>query len=329
MSAPLIEIEGLSLTFGGQRRFLARRTPEVRAVDAIDLTVRDGESLGIVGESGCGKSTLAKTVFGLLRETAGMIRLDGEIVSGLPPQEARKARRMIQYVHQDPGAALDPWWRVGDTLHETLLIHGLKDRAERQKRIDTLLEAVGLESDAARRYPHELSGGQQRRVGLARILSLRPRVVILDEPTSGLDLSVQASVLSLLNDLRERFSLTYIFISHDLSVVRRICDRVAVIYLGRIAELAEVDALFANPRHPYSRGLFASAPSLEPNLDASVPLDGDPPSPVDVPSGCAFRTRCSYAHGECAARIPPLVPVVHGGFAACPVINPAPEVRHE
>ena len=329
MSAPLIEIEGLSLTFGGKRRFLARRTPEVRAVDAIDLTVHDGESLGIVGESGCGKSTLAKTVFGLLRETAGTIRLDGQIVSGLPPHEARKARRMIQYVHQDPGAALDPWWRVGDTLHETLLIHGVRDRAERQKRIDELLEAVGLASDAARRYPHELSGGQQRRVGLARILSLRPRVVILDEPTSGLDLSVQASVLSLLNDLRERFSLTYIFISHDLSVVRRICDRAAVIYLGRIAELAAVDALFADPRHPYSRGLFASAPTLEPNLDAAVPLDGDPPSPVDVPSGCAFRTRCGHALDQCAARIPPLVPVVHGGVAACPVINPTPEARRE
>ena len=321
MTVPLMEVNGLSLTYGGRRRFLARRAPEVHAVDNVDLTLNEGEALGIVGESGCGKTTLAKTIFGLLHESAGSIYLEGRAVSSLPPKQARRARRMIQYVHQDPGAALDPWWRVGDTLHETLYIHGVDERAERQKRIHELLEAVGLAQDVVRRYPHELSGGQQRRIGLARILSLRPRVVILDEPTSGLDLSVQASVLSLLNDLRAQYSLTYIFISHDLSVVRRVCDRVAVMYLGRVAELAQVDALFQDPRHPYTQGLFASAPTLEPKLDLAVPLEGDPPSPLDVPSGCAFRTRCKHAVAACVASKPPLVPVRHGGVAACPVLN--------
>jgi len=319
---PVLSVTRLSTVFGGGRRLLARPAPQVRAVASVSLDVASGESLGIVGESGCGKTTLAKTIFGLLREAEGEIALDGRVVSGLAPREARRARAAIQYVHQDPGAALDPWWRVGDTLEETLRIHGVSERGERARRIDEILEAVGLGQDARRRYPHELSGGQQRRVGLARILSLRPRIVILDEPTSGLDLSVQANVLALLGELRQRFALTYMFISHDLSVVRRLCDRAAVMYLGRVVELAPVDALFADTRHPYTRALFASAPSLTPKLDATELLPGDPPGPHDAPSGCAFRTRCVHATAACAAERPELAAIAPRHLAACPILNP-------
>jgi len=322
MSAPILRVEGLTKVFGGQRRFLVRPTPAVRAVDDVSLDLYPGEALGVVGESGCGKTTLAKTIFGLLRETEGSIRLDGKVVSGVAPRVARQARAAVQYIHQDPGAALDPWWRVDDTLDETLRIHGVAEREVRRRRIDEILDAVGLDREVLRRYPHEISGGQQRRVGLARILSLRPRIVILDEPTSGLDLSVQATVLALLNELRERFGLTYLFISHDLAVVRRICDRAAVMYLGHVVELAPVERIFADPRHPYTHALFASAPSLTPRPDEEAPLLGDPPSPERAPSGCAFRTRCAHVRPACAEAFPPLARIEEGHFAACPVINP-------
>jgi oligopeptide/dipeptide ABC transporter ATP-binding protein len=320
---PILSVSGLVTVFGGRRRFLARPKPAIRAVDGVDLALAPGESLGIVGESGCGKTTLAKTVFGLLRETAGEIRLEGRVVSGLEPRAARRARAAIQYVHQDPGAALDPWWRVGDTLRETLAIHGVRDRDERDRRIAEIVAAVGLGPDTLRRYPHELSGGQQRRIGLARILALRPKIVILDEPTSGLDLSVQASVLTLLDELRRRFGLTYIFISHDLAVVRRVCDRAAVMYLGRVVETAGAEALERDPRHPYTRALYASAPTLKPREMTEPPLLGDPPSASRVPSGCAFHTRCPHAEPSCARERPALALITDGRYAACPVLNPA------
>ena len=293
----ILSAAGLVVELGGSRRFLAS-TPAVRAVDGVDIALTEGETLAVVGESGCGKTTLARALLGVQREAAGRITLDGEDVSALAPVQARSVRKAIQYVHQDPGAALDPWWRVGATLAEGLVLHGVRDPAEQQARIAETLQAVGLDPAMAGRYPHELSGGQQRRIGLARILLLRPRIIILDEPTAGLDLSVQAAVLRLLRDLRARFGLTYLLISHDLSVVRRVADRVAVMYLGRIVEEAPTDALFATPHHPYTRALIAAAPSLEGDAGAA-PLAGDPPSLRAVPRGCRFHPRCPMAIEVC------------------------------
>lgn len=292
---PLLTARGLEVGFAGQGGAGA-----VRAVDGVDLEVRAGEVVGLVGESGCGKTTLGRTLLGQQRESAGEIRLAGQLVSGLAPRQARQARRSIQYVHQDPGAALDPWWTVGATLHEALLVAGMKDKAERARRIETMLEAVGLPPNVMDRYPHEFSGGQQRRIGLARTLVLRPSVVILDEPTSGLDLSVQATVLKLFMDMKERFGLTYVFISHDLSVVRLLCDRVMVMYLGRIVEQGPVDTLFRHPVHPYTQALLGAAPRLDPDAVLAAPaITGDPPSAAALPQGCRFAPRCPAALDDC------------------------------
>jgi len=313
---PLLEVADLARHFPMRNAF-GRRTGWLRALDGVSLAVAPGEILGLVGESGCGKSTLGKTVMGIFPPTAGVIHFQGREIGGLPRRERRRVARHLQYVYQDPGAALDPRWKIRSSLHEPLLIHTSLARPARDAQVEEILRAVGLPDAHLDLYPHELSGGQQRRVGLARILMLKPRLVILDEPTSGLDVSVQASVLTLFRRLQETFALTYLFISHDLAVVRAMCRRVAVMYLGKLVEVGEAGALFADPRHPYTRSLLAAVPRIGGRrITGDVALEGEPPNPRDVPSGCRFRTRCPLAQARCAAEEPPLRPVA-GQLVAC------------
>jgi oligopeptide transport system ATP-binding protein len=303
---PLLELIDLTRHFP-TRNAIGRRTGSVRAVDGVSLTVAKEETLGLVGESGCGKSTLGKTVMGIYSPTAGEIRFLGREIGRLRGAERRRVAKDLQYVYQDPGASLDPRWKIGPLLHEPLKIHTRLSRAEREREVGAILRAVGLPDAHLDLYPHELSGGQQRRVGLARILTLKPRLVILDEPTSGLDVSVQASVLKLFRRLQGAFALTYLFISHDLAVVRAMCQRVAVMYLGKIVELGPAAAVFEAPQHPYTRSLLAAVPRIGgPRVTRDFSLEGEPPSPRDVPAGCRFRTRCPLAEPVCAAEEPPL-----------------------
>jgi ABC-type glutathione transport system ATPase component len=278
---PILELRNVSVLLGGTRHLFRKQVPPVAAVNDVSLTILPGEVLALVGESGCGKTTLGRTVLGLQREAAGEILLDGRNVAGLTPQQARKVRTNIQYVHQDAAAALDPWWSIGATLGEGLLIQGVRSEKERAGKVDAMLASVGLEPDAGRRYPHEFSGGQLRRIALARILLLQPRLLILDEPTSGLDMSVQATVLNLLQDLRRALGLTYLFISHDLSVVERLSDRVAIMLRGQIVECAPAREVFARPTHPYTKALLAAAPRLDRRQPSSV----QPREMIMPPSG--------------------------------------------
>ena len=318
MSAPLLEVVDLVRHFPVRNAF-GRRIGWLRAVDGVSLAVSPGETLGLVGESGCGKSTFGKTVMGIYTPTAGDIRFAGREIGRLARRERRALAKDLQYVYQDPGASLDPRWKVVHSLHEPLRIHTRLSRAERDREVRAILTAVGLPDAHLDLYPHELSGGQQRRVGVARILTLRPRLVILDEPTSGLDVSVQASVLKLFRSLQATFALTYVFISHDLSVVRAMCARIAVMYLGKIVELGETAAIFERPRHPYTQSLLAAVPLIGGRrVTQAFALEGEPPNPRDVPSGCRFRTRCPLVHDRCAVEEPALR-AVDGRVVACHV----------
>ena len=318
MSAPLLELNDLVRYFPVRSAF-GRRVGWLRAVDGVSLSVAPGETLGLVGESGCGKSTLGKTVMGIYTPMSGEIRFAGREIGRLPRRQRRAVAKDLQYVYQDPGASLDPRWKVGHSLHEPLKIHTRLSRVEREREVRRILTAVGLPDAHLDLYPHELSGGQQRRVGLARILTLRPRLVILDEPTSGLDVSVQASVLKLFRSLQETFALTYVFISHDLAVIRAMCTRIAVMYLGKIVESGETAAVFERPRHPYTQSLLAAVPRIGGRrVTQAFALQGEPPNPRDVPSGCRFRTRCPLVQERCATE-EPLPRRVDGRLVACHV----------
>jgi oligopeptide transport system ATP-binding protein len=315
--APLLQVDGLSRYFAVRNPF-GMRAGSLRALDGVSFDLKAGETLAVVGESGCGKSTLGKTLAGILKPTAGTVHFEGEDITGMVGAQRRGTATNLQYVYQDPGNSIDPRWTIRRSLEEPLLVHTNLPRAERRERISAILEAVGLPPSHLSLYPHELSGGQQRRVGLARILTLQPKLVVLDEPTSGLDVSVQATVLDLFRDLQQRFNLTYLFISHDLSVVRIMSDRVAVMYLGRVVEMAPTQQLFEAPRHPYTRALLSAIPVIGGRrVVDTFELEGEPPDPTDLPPGCSFRGRCPMAAELCAREAPLLTPVSRQHEAAC------------
>ncbi len=319
MTEPLLEVEGLTRHFAVKRGLIfSRDAGVVRAVDGVSFRLDRGETLALVGESGCGKSTTARLVLRLIEPTAGAIRFEGTDITAMTGEPLRSLRKRLQIVFQDPFASLNPRMTVGDILEEPLIVHGIGDAGARKDRVAMLLRQVGLAAYHAQRYPHEFSGGQRQRIGIARALAVEPALIVCDEPVSALDVSVQAQVINLLKDLQRALGLSYLFIAHDLAVVKHMADRVAVMYLGQIVEIGPVAALFANPRHPYTRTLLAAIPRPDPRrTHAQAVATGDVPSPMNPPGGCRFHTRCSMAVDRCRTDLPALAAVGDGHAAAC------------
>lgn len=318
----ILEVRNLKKYFPITKGFIfQRQVGAVKAVDGVSFTIRRGETLGLVGESGCGKTTTGRVILRLQEPTAGEVIFEGRNVFALNKEELRRMRRDMQIIFQDPYSSLNPRMTVGDIVGEPLEIHNIARGREKLRRVQELLEVVGLSPYHVNRYPHEFSGGQRQRIGIARALALNPKLIICDEPVSALDVSIQAQILNLLEDLQKEFKLTYLFIAHDLSVVRHISDRVAVMYLGKIVELAPTEQLFENPQHPYTEALLSAVPIPDPEVKRErIILPGDVPSPVNPPPGCRFHTRCLYAEERCRLEEPPLEEVAPGHFAACWVL---------
>jgi oligopeptide transport system ATP-binding protein len=322
----LLRVEGLTKHFPMLGGVVFKRTTSLlRAVDNVSFTVAPGETLGLVGESGCGKSTVGRMLLRLIEPTAGRVEFLGDDMTALSPAGLRARRRDIQIIFQDPYGALNPRMTVADIIMEPLLIHGARPDATSRARVADLLDRVGLTAQHAGRYPHEFSGGQRQRIGIARALALNPKFIVCDEPVSALDVSIQAQIVILLQDLQDEFGLAYLFIAHDLGVVKHISDRVAVMYLGKLVEIADKTTLYANPRHPYTQALIAAVPIAKPRLRRrKTALQGEIPSALDPPTGCRFHTRCPYVMPICHEVEPLLVEAAPGQRVACHLVEAAP-----
>ncbi|HLR24152.1 MAG TPA: dipeptide ABC transporter ATP-binding protein [Pseudogracilibacillus sp.] len=322
MTKPLLKVNNLKKHFPVHGGILGKTVGHVKAVNDVSFQVNEGETLGIVGESGCGKSTTGRMLVRLLEATDGSIEFDGKELTTLSSGEMRKIRKDIQMVFQDPYASLNPRHTIEKILSEPLVVHGVKGEKERKRQVHEFLKIVGLNAQHAKRYPHQFSGGQRQRIGIARALMTNPKLIIADEPVSALDVSIQAQVLNLMQDLQKQFNLTYIFIAHDLGVVRHISDRIGVMYLGKMVEMSDAEKLYQEPLHPYTQALLSAVPVPDPEFDKDeTVLEGDMPSPVDPPSGCAFHTRCPFKMDVCTKEIPEYREVKDGHYVACHLYN--------
>ncbi|MGB9769679.1 MULTISPECIES: ABC transporter ATP-binding protein [Caldisericum] len=325
----LVEVQNLIKYFPVLGGIFSRPVAWVKAVDDVSFHIFEGETFGLVGESGSGKTTAGKTIIRLIEPTKGKIIFDGKDITKLPENQLRPIRREMQIIFQDPYGSLNPRMPIGEIIREPLLVHGIGDKKEQEERVVEIMKLVGLRPEYLRRYPHEFSGGQRQRIGIARAIVLNPKFVVADEPVSALDASIQAQVLNLLLELQQKLALTYLLVAHNLAVVRHVSDRIGVMYLGKIVEVAETKELFSTPLHPYTQALLSAIPIPDPEIKKErILLQGDIPSPINPPSGCRFRTRCRFAKDICAEKEPPLIDVGSGHYVACHFVKEGKVVEY-